>query len=86
MTSTALMTELLCANVCGEVSTIQGCILQRACVLEAHGSCVPSGQHEQIPLQKESPPRELNESYSTRKACSKSWKFRDLQKVALETI
>lgn len=56
MTSTALMTELLCANVCGEVSTIQGCIVQRACVPEAHGSCVPSGQHEQIPLQKESPP------------------------------
>ena len=56
MTSTALMTELLCANVCGEVSTIQGCIVQRAGVPEAHGSCVPSGQHEQIPLQKESPP------------------------------
>lgn len=56
MTSTVLMTELLCANLCGEVSTIQGCIVQTACVPEAHRSCVPWGQHEQIPLQEGSLP------------------------------
>lgn len=40
------MTEVLCADMCGEVSTIQGCIVQMACVPEAHSSCVPSGQHK----------------------------------------
>ena len=70
MTKTVLTTERLCADMCGEVSTTQGRIVQRACVPEAHSSCGPSGQHEQIPPQKGSLARELNETYSTRSAVS----------------
>lgn len=60
-------------RTCVEKFLQQGCIVQRACVPEAHGSCVPSGQHEQIPLQKGSRARGLSETCLTWKELSEGW-------------
>lgn len=70
-----------CVRTCVGKFLQQGCIVQTACVPGACGSCVPSGQREQIALQTGSRAGGLRENCPTRKARSKGWSCRKSQEV-----